>query len=369
MRILVYGTGPLGSLFAARLQAAGHDVSILARGQRLADLREHGIVLEDALSGERTTTRVNIVEQLAPDDAYDLVVVLMRKNQVTAILPVLAANRRTSNILFMGNNVAGPAEYIDALGRERVLLGFGSAGGMRAGYVMRVIAERRGRKAAVTIGEVDGCITPRLRDMASVFESAGFQAVLSANMDAWLKSHAAVISPIALALYMAGGDNYRLARTRDAMLLGVRAMRESFRVLRALDIPLMPPALRVYEWLPEPILVPLAQRLFNTRAAEIAVAGHAGAARDEMKQIADEFRALARSTTVTTPVLDQLYTYLDPTVPTIADGSAQIPLNWRGVWIGLGAMAATTAALILAVRILVRRYSFRIPASTFRIPR
>jgi len=34
-RILVYGAGPLGSLFAARLQEGGNDVSILARRKRL----------------------------------------------------------------------------------------------------------------------------------------------------------------------------------------------------------------------------------------------------------------------------------------------------------------------------------------------
>jgi 2-dehydropantoate 2-reductase len=355
MRILVYGTGPLGSLFAARLQAAGHDVSILARGQRLADLREYGIVLEDAITGERTTTRVNVVEQLAHDDAYDLVVVLMRKNQVTAILPVLAANQHTPNVVFMGNNAAGPDEYIGALGRERVLMGFGGAGGVRAGHVMRIIAEARGRKAAVTIGELDSRITPRLTEIASVFESAGFQAVLSPNIDAWLKSHAAVISPIALALYMVGGDNYRLARTRDAVVLGIRAMRESFRVLHALDIPITPSALRMYEWIPESILVPLVQRLFNTRSAEIAIAGHASAARDEMKQIADEFRTLTHSITIPTPVVDRLYTYLDPSVPTVAEGSTQIPLDWRGVWIGLGAMAGAIAALILILKILRHR--------------
>ncbi len=47
MKILFYGAGVLGSLYAARLQEAGQEVSILARGQRLADIREHGIVLED----------------------------------------------------------------------------------------------------------------------------------------------------------------------------------------------------------------------------------------------------------------------------------------------------------------------------------
>jgi hypothetical protein len=112
--------------------------------------------------------------------------------------------------------------------------------------------------------------------------------------------------------------------------------------------------------MPEPILVPLAQRLFNSRAAEIAVAGHANAARDEMKQIADEFRALTQATTVATPVLDRLYPYLDPSVPTIAEGSSQISMHWRGVWIGLGGMVGVIAALILILRILRQHCAPRI---------
>jgi 2-dehydropantoate 2-reductase len=328
MKILVCGTGPLGSLLAARLQEAGHSISVLARGQRLADLREYGIVLEDAVTGQQSTTRVNVVEQVAPDDAYDLAVTLMRKNQVAAILPVLAANRHTPNVLFTGNNAAGPDEYVRALGRERVLMGFVGAGGVRAGHVMRILAEAGRRKATVTLGELDARVTPRLREMASAFEVARLQVAFSPNIDAWLKTHVAVISPIALALYMAGGDNYRLARTRDAVVLSIRALREGFRVLHAIGIPVIPSALRIYEWMPEPLLVPLVQRLFNSPSAEISMAGHANAARDEMKQLADEFRTLAHSTTISTPALDRLYAYLDPTVPTAADGSAEISLRW-----------------------------------------
>ena len=116
---MVYGAGPLGSLFAARLQQGGNDVSILARGQRLADLREYGIVLHDVQSDKRTVTRVNVVEALAPDDAYDLVLVVMRKNNALQILPVLAANEHTPNVLFLMNNAAGPAALVEALGAER----------------------------------------------------------------------------------------------------------------------------------------------------------------------------------------------------------------------------------------------------------
>ncbi|MEE9617151.1 MAG: 2-dehydropantoate 2-reductase N-terminal domain-containing protein, partial [Anaerolineae bacterium] len=93
MQILVYGAGPLGSLFAARLQEGGNAVSILARGQRLADLREYGIVLMDVMTKQQTITHVNVVERLMPDDAYDLVLVIMRKNNALDILPILAANQ------------------------------------------------------------------------------------------------------------------------------------------------------------------------------------------------------------------------------------------------------------------------------------
>ena len=35
MKVLVYGSGPLGSLFAALLVDGGNEVSIVARGRRL----------------------------------------------------------------------------------------------------------------------------------------------------------------------------------------------------------------------------------------------------------------------------------------------------------------------------------------------
>jgi 2-dehydropantoate 2-reductase len=75
---LFYGAGVIGSVYAARLKESGQDVSILARGDRLTSIREQGIVLEDVLSGKRTNTSLNVVDRLAPEDSYDLVVVCVR---------------------------------------------------------------------------------------------------------------------------------------------------------------------------------------------------------------------------------------------------------------------------------------------------
>jgi 2-dehydropantoate 2-reductase len=46
MKTLILGAGVIGSFNAARLTAAGQDVRLLARGSRLTDLRQYGVVLE-----------------------------------------------------------------------------------------------------------------------------------------------------------------------------------------------------------------------------------------------------------------------------------------------------------------------------------
>jgi 2-dehydropantoate 2-reductase len=305
MKILIYGAGVLGSLYAARLGESGCDVSILARGQRLQDIREHGIVLEELSSARRTAIQVNVVERLAPEDSYDLVVVLMNKTQARSILPVLAENEHTPAVLFMCNNAAGPDEWIEALGKERIVLGFSGAGGGFKGHTIRyhVVSARN---QATTFGELDGKTTPRLMKIADVFRDAGFPVEISPNMDAWLKSHVAKVLPVALAMYMTDGDNYRMARNREALVTAIRAMRECFRVLKALDIPIEPSKLKIVEWVPERLAVFLMRLMMSTKQAEIVMAAHANAARDEMIQLAEDFRNLARRTSVPTPAMDRL---------------------------------------------------------------
>lgn len=44
MRILIYGAGVIGSLYAALLAEAGYDTSIYARGKRLEVLKNNGLL-------------------------------------------------------------------------------------------------------------------------------------------------------------------------------------------------------------------------------------------------------------------------------------------------------------------------------------
>jgi ketopantoate reductase len=356
MKILVYGAGPLGSLFAARLCEGGNEVSLLARGQRLADLREHGIVLVDTQTGQKAFARPQFVERLDPQDAYDLVLVIMRKNRALEILPTLAANHHTPNTLFLMNNAAGPGELVRALGQERVLMGFPMAAGFRREHVVHyLVGAQAGQKVRIPIGEVDGRITPRLQEVGLILASMpGFDSELRTDMDAWLKTHVALLMPsLAPAMRAAGRDNVRMAHTRDSIVLTIRAIREGFRVLQALEIPVTPSRILIlFGWISEPILVWGFQKRLVDPRVRIVMLEHAEAAQDEIKHLADEFLALKRLTSIPTPAIDYLYAYFDPETPLMPEGMAAIPLDWRDVWGSAVALAGALGALWLAFRLL-----------------
>ncbi len=62
------------------------------------------------------------------------------------------------------------------------------------------------------------------------------------------------------------------------------------------------------------LLVAIARRKLADNASSIKI-GHAVAARDEMRTIADEFRELARRSGIATSAIDQLRNYSDTNKP------------------------------------------------------
>jgi hypothetical protein len=68
-----------------------------------------------------------------------------------------------------------------------------------------------------------------------------------------------------------------------------------------------------------------------------------------MKTIADEIRGLAEATSISTPAMDRLYQYLDPSTEPVPAGSSEIPVNRNALWIAFGVIAASAASLSLVV--------------------
>ena len=123
MRILVYGAGVIGSIFAGKLAASGEDVTVLARGKRLEELRQNGIVLAVPNANKNEVIPVKVIEYLAPDDLFDYIIVAMQRTQVDSVLPIISQNR-SKNIVFVVNTAAGYDKWAQAVGSERLMLGF-----------------------------------------------------------------------------------------------------------------------------------------------------------------------------------------------------------------------------------------------------
>lgn len=309
MKILVYGAGVIGTLYAARLQAAGHRVTVLARSSRLADIQRHGLVLEDVVSGARSITRAATVERLCPEDRYDMALISVRRDQLPGIMPDLAANTSIPIVLFMLNNPLGSALLASALGVNRVLLGFPGAGGTLEGHVVRyaMITQQ-----PTTVGEPIGMQTARPQVLAKMFRAAGFRTRIDSDMDAWLSAHAFFVTSVSGAIYLAGGNCVQLSRNQPLLKLMVRGTREGFHAVNALGRSVHPLALRVlFTRLPAQVAVYYWRHFFSNRMAEYVFARHARYASVEMRTLAVDCRVLLARSGVLTPALNELYRAID----------------------------------------------------------
>lgn len=286
MRMLVYGAGGLGSLYAARLHEAGCDVALLARGERLATLRRHGVQLAEGDSPAVRRVPVPVVEH--PAGGYDLIAVFVRTHQVDAVLESLAGLE--GDVLFLLNWAAGPEPLGAAIGRERVLLGFPTAAGRLDGDVVRYRATTRmTRLFPLPIGEPDGRTTPRLERVVRAFRSAGIKAKAESQMDAWLKSHAAFEVPLGQAVTAAGGT-VALADDPDAVRGMIRLIRQN---LAALPMPPVPRGFVALQTLPEGLLVATLRHFLRSPTAARGLDNASPAARAELERLAEQMRAYA----------------------------------------------------------------------------
>ena len=324
MKVIVIGAGVLGSLYAGRLLASGHKVTLLARGERLEQIKTQGLDLVDHRTGIRSVTMVPVVDQISQNDHYELAIILVRKNQLHDLLPTIASSINIQSFLFMVNSATGFDEYFQIIGRERVLLGFPGAGGFRDPMGKVTYSILPAILQATQIGELDGATTPRLLKFADLFRDSGFPTEIQKNMDAWLKTHVALVSPIANAIYLADGDVYRLAETRDGLIMMIRAIREGFHVLDHLEIPIVPGKLKILRYLPESILIAILKTVLKSPYSELILAQHARSARDEMRQLALEFQQMIIHARVPTVNIDKLIRFVDVHVEPLPVGSRTI---------------------------------------------
>ena len=226
MRILVFGAGVIGCNLARNLYRAGKDVTLLARGSWAEEIKKNGLRIKDKFSPRVSVSRIPVVTELAPEDQYDVIFVVMRYTQVGSIVETLRANG-TKNIVFVGNDVRARA-VADSLPEKNVLFAFALSAGHRERDMVASIDLRK-----ITIGQLaDSPSNEQL--IGQIFDGTKFKVVYQPNMEDYLLCHAAFVVPVAFACYKTGGelkkikgDTAYLNRLIDANIEGYRAIRDA----------------------------------------------------------------------------------------------------------------------------------------------
>ncbi len=176
------------------LAKSGVDVTILARDQRYEEIKQSGIILIDYQTKKRIEIKIPVINAEEYDEnptAFDFILAILSHHQVAEALPILARISPSAPIAFLGNNCSGPDEYIQGVGRERVLMGMSNVEGVRENGIITYISPNQGKKIALPIGEIDGKITLRLKNFQNLLKTAGIHVKFYSNIDNFLKIHVA----------------------------------------------------------------------------------------------------------------------------------------------------------------------------------
>lgn len=226
MKILVYGAGVLGCNLARNLFRAGKDVTLLARGKWAEEIRKNGLRIKDRFSLRTSVSDIPVVTELAPNNRYDVIFVVLRYTQLDSVLDTLRENQ-TKNIVFVGNNVRTKV-FTASLPEKNVLFAFAlSAGHREPNRVVSIDLKK------ITIGQLPGAASNK-QLIEKIFNGTKYKVVYEANMEDYLLCHAAFVMPAVFACYktdgnlkMLKGDTAYLNRLLEANIEGYRAIRNA----------------------------------------------------------------------------------------------------------------------------------------------
>ena len=254
MKTTIFGAGAVGGHLAARLGAAGAEVSAVARGAQLAAIRERGITLH--IADERYHARIRATDRPAELGPQDLVIVVLKSSvlpeSATAIASLLGPD---TSVVFAMNGIPwwylyrldGTAPRPDLtrldpngalareIGHERVI------GCMinSANEVIEpgVIRNSQMTRNTFTLGEPDGTVSRRIEAIAAWLEGHGLTAPVTRTIrtEIWDKLLRNLsTSPICS---LTGEPIGVVGRHPELLELSKNLMREGLAVARAHGIP------------------------------------------------------------------------------------------------------------------------------------
>ena len=309
MKILIYGGDVVGSIYAARLHGPKHDVTILASGDRLAELQQHGVVLRHAITGDELFLHVRLIEGLSRHDRYDIALVAVPSYELASLPPDLVCNRQIGTLLVLTAHFGACENWHNILNKNRVLLGCpgfaGTMSGPKVDYLPTPLLLQH-----ATIGALDDQAVPQLRAAMHMFREAGVYVSRCNRIDALVRTQAAVFVSLAAAVRASQSSGVQVGYDLDTAGLVIRSIRECFAVLAQLQVPATPRHLKWISSAPAKYLRDWLLAWSRTIEFSVIVAAQLEAAGDEIAYLADQLRLFSMLASVDTPAFDELTRYL-----------------------------------------------------------
>ena len=283
MKILVFGAGVLGCNLANNLFRAGKDVTLLARGAWGETIRKNGLCIKNKFSPRVSVSQIPVTDALRPEDAYDVVFVVVRYTQLDATLDTLRA-AKAKTLVFVGNNVRA-TELAAQLPEKNVLFAFTSAAGHRESDRVASADLKK-----ITIGPLRGAPSQEVL-VGEILAGTKYKVTYEPNMGDYLLCHAAFVLPAVFACYKTGSDLKRLKGNTAYLERLIDANLEGYRAIRAAGHEILPKEDSEFE---DAAYRKTCLRFFKlmcaTSLGKICVSDHAMNAVDEMGALDRDMR-------------------------------------------------------------------------------
>ena len=289
MRILIYGAGVIGSIYAFYLSRSGCEVAVLARGHRLEELRQKGLLYRNRKAIQKA--EVQILERLEPEDRYDYIFLTVRTGQLHQALEQLKDNV-SPTIVTMVNSLDDYSQWEAICGKGRILPAFPGAGGsirdgvLDAGLTPRLIQP-------TTFAEIDDSRTERLTILKRILVKAGIPCQIVPNMHAWQICHLAMVVPLADAYYMVA-DPKATHRDKTVIRKTAQALHDNFAQLKSRGDTISPPKLNLFRICPVGLMAWILSFVYNSSFGDRFMYQHAMNAKEEMAALHQVFYGYLR---------------------------------------------------------------------------
>ena len=287
MRILIYGAGVIGSLYAVLFAETGYDTSIYARGKRLEFLKKNGLLYKKNQNIRRA--EATILGELSDNDAYDFILLTVRENQLYEALAELK-NNKSNIIVTMVNSLDSYKKWEDIVGKGRILPAFPGAGGsinndgiLDAALTPRLIQP-------TTFAEISGNKSEKTKQFSKILRHAHIPYKKVTDMHLWQLCHLAMVVPIADAYYESD-DPEKVEKEWKIMRKTAERLKRNFNFLRKQKGKMTQWKLNILRFLPLPILANMMLVHFGSSFGDKFLFQHARKAPDEMRELHKQFYA------------------------------------------------------------------------------